>query len=92
MPRAYNIHDEAQLLARASARQCRDFLKQLPYHRHVHLVCGRAKDAAIYPEPVCQSILQGILAQKMADSTGVVPITEVSLLNLGVGEVQDLRA
>ena len=36
-------------------------------HRHVHLVDGRARQAAIYPEQVCTAVLTGLRAQLIKD-------------------------
>ena len=41
-------------------------------HSHVHLVGGRAAAAQIYPDGLCQAILEGIVAQKAMEKQGRV--------------------
>ena len=36
-------------------------------HRHIHLVNGRAKHAAIYPDDLCHEIIKGLIDQMRFD-------------------------
>ena len=37
-------------------------------HTHVHLVCGRASAAQVYPDDLCRAVLRGVVWQKAEDS------------------------
>ena len=62
------------LLARCMEKRCANLLREMSYHRHVQLMCGRAMDAAIYPQRMCEAIVHGLSQQNEADRTGVVPV------------------
>ncbi len=81
----------APLLARILEKRCSNHMGQLPLHRHVHLMCGRASAAAIYPPAMCEAIVEGILNQKTADKTGKTPVAEVSLCNLSRADYERMR-
>ena len=54
--------------ARALSRRCPD------NHRHVHLMEGRARAAAIYPQELCRTICRASLEQAKADAGDLVCI------------------
>ena len=57
-------------------------------HRHVQLMCGRAKRTAVYPPAMCKAILEGVLEQKKLDETGVVPVGKINLDRLSAEDQQ----
>ena len=60
-------------------------------HKQVHLMGGRAADAAIYPPGLCKAICRGIAAQLHEDSTGSVkslPMNESRLLSFSMACAQ----
>ena len=48
-------------IAKRLAKKCNDG------HRHIVLVNGRAKQAAIYPEKLCRQIVKGLMEQMKTD-------------------------
>ena len=56
---------------------------------HVHLVSGRASSAPVYPQPLCEAMLQGIAQQKRVDSGRklIAPKMNNNRLNKFVGSV-----
>ena len=53
-------------------------------HKHVHLVEGKAKQAAIYPPELCEAICKGLQSQKAYDKRNLV-----CSLNYSSGELED---
>ena len=54
-------------------------------HRHVRLLHGRAKNAEIFPQGLCEAICRAVKKQKESDKTGVFFIGSVGI---GVGNTE----
>ena len=76
----------APLLAHRLQARCSNILGTATLHRHVQVLCGRAREAAIYLPRMCQAFVKGILQQKQADRSGVVPVAKIYLDRLSRGE------
>ena len=51
-------------------------------HKHVHLVGGRAAEAAIYPPGLCKAICKGLAKQKREDQIGTIRTPALSINGL----------
>ena len=51
-------------------------------HRHVHLVERRARDASRYTHELCQKICEGLIQQKILDSSGLMQLGEIASITL----------
>ena len=60
-------------------------------HRHVHLVGGKAKVAATYPELLCESILTGLEVAKRRREEPELLVNLTNNLNDGKGRVELLQ-
>ena len=49
-----------------------------PWHRHVHLVGGRAREAQVYPDKLVAAILKG-LTRQMKQGVGCVRINSLEV-------------
>ena len=64
-------------------KKCSNGSEGKEWHRHVHLVSGRAKDAQVYPRELGIHICRGIAAQRRLDQLGMVarPVLSVEQMN-----------
>ena len=59
-------------------------------HRHVHLVSGRPKYAAIYPREFCRAIVKGYLLYRQRRSLGIKWTGQEGVFTKRKAEVQSL--
>ena len=66
----------AHHVGEALAVRCQNGMRELKnQHRHVQLVQGRAKGAQVYPQKLCEAIVQGMKRQMESDEWNIVRVT-----------------
>ena len=58
-------------------------------HKHQHLIGGRAAEAAIYPDPLCRAICQGLISQNREDNQPQ-QIRHIMTVNAG-DKIEDMK-
>ena len=65
-------------------------------HEHVHLMGGRAAGAQVYPEALCEAIVEGVVEQKKIDAEKLITVLKmhpmqlcsfIGTLGMSVGEI-----
>ena len=76
---------------RLDKRCCNKHVADNEKHRHVQLVCGRARHAQVYPRSLCQAVCEGVASQKKMDSRNLVMLDVMTIEEINQLGADDLH-